>query len=186
MVRGLSILVVLVELLVGTAFAQEVDARAALLASLKAMGGDTLKTIEITASGSSSLIGQQFSRRHQLAAVRGGQLHARHRLRRQVVARRLHAAAGQLRHLRPHADGRAARHVDRERRLCLGHPQQHAGAADASVSRRHPLRRTPAARAGHHAARLPQGGAGRHRTPRRSDSRSSARRTSASRSSGAR
>jgi len=61
MVRGLSILVVLVELLVGTAFAQEVDARAALLASLKAMGGENLKTIEIAAAGSSSLIGQQFS-----------------------------------------------------------------------------------------------------------------------------
>ena len=61
MVRGLSILVVLVELSVGTAFAQEVDARAALLASLKAMGGENLKTIEIAAAGSSSLIGQQFS-----------------------------------------------------------------------------------------------------------------------------
>ena len=45
----------------GTASAQEVDARAALQASLKAMGGDILKTIVITGAGSSSLIGQQYS-----------------------------------------------------------------------------------------------------------------------------
>ena len=49
MVRGLSILVALVGLLPGTAFAQEVDARAALMASIKAMGGENLKTIEIAA-----------------------------------------------------------------------------------------------------------------------------------------
>jgi len=61
MVRGLSILVVLFVLSVVTAFAQEVDARAALLGSLKAMGGENLKTIEISAAGSSSLIGQQYS-----------------------------------------------------------------------------------------------------------------------------
>ena len=60
MVRKLAILTALVGLSVGTAAAQEVDARAALLASLKAMGGDNLKTIEITAAGSSSLIGQQY------------------------------------------------------------------------------------------------------------------------------
>ena len=45
----------------GTASAQEVDARPALQASLKAMGGENLKTIEISAAGSSSLIGQQYS-----------------------------------------------------------------------------------------------------------------------------
>jgi len=61
MVRRLSMLVVLFVFSVGTAFAQEVDARAALLASLKAMGGENLKTIEISAAGSSSLIGQQYS-----------------------------------------------------------------------------------------------------------------------------
>jgi hypothetical protein len=43
------------------ASAQEVDARAALQASLKAMGGGNLKTIEISGAGSSSLIGQQYS-----------------------------------------------------------------------------------------------------------------------------
>ena len=121
MVRGLSILVALLGLSVGTAVAQEVDARAALLASLKAMGGENLKTIEIAAAGSTSLIGQQFSRGGQLAADRGRQLHARHRLRRQVVARGLHAAAGQLSHVRPGADGRAARHGHRQRLLRLGH-----------------------------------------------------------------
>ncbi|HLG58914.1 MAG TPA: MBL fold metallo-hydrolase [Vicinamibacterales bacterium] len=61
MVRGLWTLVVVFGLSIGTAAAQEVDARAALLASLKAMGGENLKTIEISAGGSSSLIGQQYS-----------------------------------------------------------------------------------------------------------------------------
>ena len=61
MVRGLSLLVALFGLSVGTTFAQEVDARAALMSSLKAMGGENLKTIEIAAAGSSSLIGQQYS-----------------------------------------------------------------------------------------------------------------------------
>jgi len=61
MVRRLSFLVALVGLSVAPALAQEVDARAALLASLKAMGGENLKTIEIAAAGSSSLIGQQYS-----------------------------------------------------------------------------------------------------------------------------
>jgi hypothetical protein len=56
-----SLLVALFVLSAGSAFAQEVDARAALLASLKAMGGENLKTIEIAAAGSSSLIGQQYS-----------------------------------------------------------------------------------------------------------------------------
>ena len=66
MVRGLSILVVLVGLTAGgagggTAFAQEVDARAALLAAQAAMGSANLKTIEIAAAGATSLIGQQYS-----------------------------------------------------------------------------------------------------------------------------
>ena len=43
------------------ASAQEVDARAALLASLKAMGGENLKTIEYSGAGFSSRIGQQYS-----------------------------------------------------------------------------------------------------------------------------
>src|SRR4029434_3813985 len=61
MVSRLSILIVLSGLLVAPASAQDVDARAALLASLKAMGGENLKTIEISGAGSSSLIGQQYS-----------------------------------------------------------------------------------------------------------------------------
>ena len=61
MVSRLSIVVVLFGLLVAPASAQDVDARAALLASLKAMGGENLKTIEIAGAGSSSLIGQQYS-----------------------------------------------------------------------------------------------------------------------------
>lgn len=61
MVRRLLILVAVIGLPVGAASAQEVDARAALQASLKAMGGENLKTIEISGAGSSSLIGQQYS-----------------------------------------------------------------------------------------------------------------------------
>jgi glyoxylase-like metal-dependent hydrolase (beta-lactamase superfamily II) len=61
MVRGLSILVVLFGLSAGTSVAQDVDPRPVLLASLKAMGGENLKTIEISAAGSTSLIGQQYS-----------------------------------------------------------------------------------------------------------------------------
>ena len=61
MARRFSLLVALFVLSAGSAFAQEVDASAALLASLKAMGGENLKTIEIAAAGSSSLIGQQYS-----------------------------------------------------------------------------------------------------------------------------
>jgi len=45
---------------VGTAGAQEVDARAALQASLRAMG-ENVKTIQYSGAGSSSQIGQQFS-----------------------------------------------------------------------------------------------------------------------------
>src|SRR5262245_48945154 len=61
MVRRLWMLAALCALAVAPAAAQEVDARAALRASLKAMGGESLKTIEIAAAGSSSLIGQQYS-----------------------------------------------------------------------------------------------------------------------------
>ncbi len=61
MTRTISVLVALFALSPGIASAQQVDARAALQASLVAMGGDKLKTIEIAAAGSSSLIGQQYS-----------------------------------------------------------------------------------------------------------------------------
>ncbi len=60
MVRRLGILVVLLGLSAGTAAAQAVDARAALQASMKAMGGDTLKTIQFSAAGWSSMIGQTY------------------------------------------------------------------------------------------------------------------------------
>src|SRR5687767_15139017 len=61
MARKLALLVALVGLAVGHPAAQQVDARAALLASVKAMGADALKTIEITGAGATSLIGQQYS-----------------------------------------------------------------------------------------------------------------------------
>ncbi|HET9362246.1 MAG TPA: hypothetical protein VFO58_20985, partial [Vicinamibacterales bacterium] len=61
MVRRSLVLGVLVWLSCGAAAAQEVDAKAALRASLKAMGGESLKTIEYSGAGSSSLIGQQYS-----------------------------------------------------------------------------------------------------------------------------
>ncbi|OFW07461.1 MAG: hypothetical protein A3I61_19640 [Acidobacteria bacterium RIFCSPLOWO2_02_FULL_68_18] len=59
--RVVVALVAVIGLVAGRASAQEVDARAALQVSLKAMGGDTLKTIVYAAAGSSSLIGQQYS-----------------------------------------------------------------------------------------------------------------------------
>ena len=48
-------------LLPAAASAQEVDARAALLAAQKAMGSENLKTLVYSGAGQSSLIGQQFS-----------------------------------------------------------------------------------------------------------------------------
>src|SRR5688572_29623371 len=59
-VRRLSVFVAILGLSIGTAAAQEVNARAALQASLKAMGGENLKTIEYSGAGWSSLIGQTY------------------------------------------------------------------------------------------------------------------------------
>jgi glyoxylase-like metal-dependent hydrolase (beta-lactamase superfamily II) len=61
MVRRLLGLVAVIGLSVGTGSAQDVDARAALVASLKAMGGENLRTIEYSGAGSSALIGQQYA-----------------------------------------------------------------------------------------------------------------------------
>jgi glyoxylase-like metal-dependent hydrolase (beta-lactamase superfamily II) len=61
MVRKLLVLMAVIGLLVGTASAQEVNARAALQASMKAMGGENLKTVEYSGAGFTSLIGQQYS-----------------------------------------------------------------------------------------------------------------------------
>ena len=58
MVRRLSLVVALLALSAGTAAAQSTDARAALQASLKAMGDP--KTIQISAAGWSSDIGQTY------------------------------------------------------------------------------------------------------------------------------
>src|SRR5689334_16845098 len=58
MVRRLLILGVLVGLSAATASAQ--DARAVLQASLKAMGGENLKTIQISGAGWNSQIGQTY------------------------------------------------------------------------------------------------------------------------------
>ena len=61
MMRHLGILVVVVGLPFSSASAQEVDARAALLASMEAMGADELETIEYSGAGFLSRIGQQYS-----------------------------------------------------------------------------------------------------------------------------
>ena len=60
MVRRLAAVVAVLGISIGTAAAQEADARAALQASLKAMGGETLKTIQYSGAGWSSLIGQTY------------------------------------------------------------------------------------------------------------------------------
>ena len=65
MVRQRLVLVAVIGLLAGRASAQEIDARAALQASMKAMGGENLKTVEYSGAGFTSRIGQQF-------AVEGG------------------------------------------------------------------------------------------------------------------
>ena len=58
MARRLSLLVALIALTAGTASAQ--DARAVLQASVKAMGGENLKTIQWTAAGWASDMGQTY------------------------------------------------------------------------------------------------------------------------------
>src|SRR5258706_16076702 len=58
MVRRLFVVVALLGLSVGTASAQ--DARAALQASMKAMSGENLKTIQWTAAGWASDMGQTY------------------------------------------------------------------------------------------------------------------------------
>ncbi|HEX2459537.1 MAG TPA: MBL fold metallo-hydrolase [Vicinamibacterales bacterium] len=60
MVRRLAVVIAVLGISIGTAAAQEVNARAALQASLKAMGGETLKTIQYSGVGWSSLIGQTY------------------------------------------------------------------------------------------------------------------------------
>ncbi len=61
MVRRVLVLAAVLGLSVGTAAAQEVDARAALQASLEVMGGEDLRTIEYSGDGRSARIGQQYS-----------------------------------------------------------------------------------------------------------------------------
>ena len=61
MARKLAFVVALVLAVGTTPEAQQVDARAALMAASKAMGVDALKTIEITGEGVTSLIGQHYS-----------------------------------------------------------------------------------------------------------------------------
>jgi glyoxylase-like metal-dependent hydrolase (beta-lactamase superfamily II) len=61
MVRKLSVVAVVLVLFSGNHAAQEADARAALLAAVKAMGTDNLKTIEYSGAGSIAQIGQQFA-----------------------------------------------------------------------------------------------------------------------------
>jgi len=60
MARRLCILVGWFVLFAGTASAQSVDARKALEASVKAMGATNLKTIQYSASGWFSQIGQTY------------------------------------------------------------------------------------------------------------------------------
>ena len=61
MVRKLAVVAAILVLFGGNHAAQEVDARAALLAAAKAMGTDNLKTIVYSGAGVTSQIGQQFN-----------------------------------------------------------------------------------------------------------------------------
>src|SRR6201997_3864619 len=60
MARRICIIIGLSILFAGTASAQSVDARKALEASVKAMGASNLKTIQYSASGWFSQIGQTY------------------------------------------------------------------------------------------------------------------------------
>lgn len=60
MTRKLAVVAAILVLFSDNHAAQQADARAALLAAVKAMGTDNLKTIEYSGAGSISQIGQQF------------------------------------------------------------------------------------------------------------------------------
>ena len=161
MVRRLWMLAALCALSVAPAAAQEVDARAALLASLKAMGGENLKTIEIAAAGSSSLIGQQYSvegnwPQFEVADyTRAIDFDAK--WSREDYTRRQgnFPTFGRV----PMAEQRVTAIVSGS--YAWDMRDDDAGAADAPVSRRRARQRAAAARARDHAARLPEGGARR-------------------------
>ncbi|MDH3508666.1 MAG: hypothetical protein OEQ25_16140, partial [Gammaproteobacteria bacterium] len=59
--RILALSIATTVLATGSICAQEVDARAALLASAEAMGTNGVRTVEYSGSGFSSRIGQQFA-----------------------------------------------------------------------------------------------------------------------------
>jgi glyoxylase-like metal-dependent hydrolase (beta-lactamase superfamily II) len=56
-----TVVVACVALWAAPGLAQEIDARAALQAALKAMGGENLRTVRYSGAGFSSLIGQQYA-----------------------------------------------------------------------------------------------------------------------------
>ena len=61
MLKKLACVVAVVVLSGGSQTAQETDARTALLAAVKAMGADNLKTIQYSGSGWTAAVGQSFS-----------------------------------------------------------------------------------------------------------------------------
>jgi hypothetical protein len=137
-------------LLAGTAFAQTTDARTALQASVKAMGADTVKTIQISAAGWSSDIGQTYGLEedwpHFEVAnyVRTIDYDAKYSREEYDRKQGTYPLAGPQ-------PARGARHTDSERRLRVDHERHDASAIHAPVSRRRPLRRRPPARARAHA-----------------------------------
>ncbi len=120
MARRIVVLIAFVLLTAGASPAQSVDARSALEAAAKTMGGANLKTIRYSASGWSSRIGQTYGLAEDWPHYEVAD-YTRDRLRRQVVARGLHAQAGQVSASRQAADVRGARHVHSKWQLRLGH-----------------------------------------------------------------
>ena len=121
------VVVVVIGLLGRSALAQEVDARAALQASMKAMGGENLKTVEYSGAGFTSLIGQQYG-------VEGGWPTIE-------IADYTRAIDYDAKWSREDSTRRLGNSPTFGRvPLRLGRARQHAGAADAPIPRWRPVR----------------------------------------------
>ncbi len=125
-------LFVLLTLVASAAVAAAQDATTVIGNASKAMGVDTLKTVQYSATGFDFALGQTPNASAAVAEVHQQELHARHRLRNAGLARRSRADAGRkpAARRRP-ATGhrRAAAEPDdhRQRRHALGRSSSRSG-----------------------------------------------------------
>ena len=117
----LAVLVIFLAFAAGTAPAQSVDARSALEAAAKAMGGTNLKTIRYSANGWSSRIGQTYGLAedwpHYEVADYTRAIDYDAKWSREDYTRR----QGKYPTARQAAHAGRAHHLHSERQLCLGH-----------------------------------------------------------------